>query len=191
MMHGEMGHRYDALFFPGDFVIFWNILVPLSVILNIRHFGLRFHEVILAILLALNPIILKYIQHNPAISWVVSLFLIMWIERVLRRWSWYRIYSWNFFKSAILVALFIVVPSLIKRLTWNTFLDLVLNGLQRVLPGEPDDYLKQARDLVVLVIVSIFLLHSFYFYSTSVCSATCKKERKKERTACNRRPRCP
>ncbi|XP_012943975.1 uncharacterized protein LOC106013274 [Aplysia californica] len=161
----EVGTKYNALFYPGEFFIFWNVLVPLSVLLNIRHFGLRAHELGLAVALALNPYLLKFVLHNPLVSWGVALFLIIWIERVLRRWSWYRIYSFTFLKSALMVVVFIAIPSLCMRYLWRPVTRSLLSGLQKLAPGQPAEYMVQARDVIALCFSVGVFLHSLYFHS--------------------------
>ena len=69
--------KYNNLFYPGNFYIFWNILVPLSVFINVHHCGLRPHEIGLLMALSLNPIVLKYVLHVSRITSILLKFFFL------------------------------------------------------------------------------------------------------------------
>ncbi|BFZ05946.1 hypothetical protein BsWGS_08985 [Bradybaena similaris] len=100
---------------PGDYFILWNVLVPLSVIPSMLHYGPRMHELLLFIALLLNPYLMERIAQNYFLSWIATLFLIVVIQQVMARWAFYRIYSRRFFFQLAVLIAFVVIPDMIIR----------------------------------------------------------------------------
>jgi len=176
--------KYSVLFFPGGFFLFWNVLVPLSVLMNVRNHGLCVHEIGLFIALALNPFLLKYVLTSPVLAWALAMFLIIWIQRVLKRWSGAKIYTLSFLRSLIMLTVFIVVPSTLIRFVWDGLCENVTKALRLVAPGAPCDTLMQARDLALLVGAVTLLLHSFYFYNRKNKCVRSQPTKPKKKNSC-------
>ncbi|GFR95586.1 hypothetical protein ElyMa_006276900 [Elysia marginata] len=100
---------------PGGYFYFWNLLVPLSVLLNVHHFGLGIHEAGLILALGIGPHIFESLVQNTFLLWAVLMFLFIWIEDIMRRWPCYQIYSCCFGTSLLLALMLVAVPSAIIR----------------------------------------------------------------------------
>ncbi|XP_059162645.1 uncharacterized protein LOC131946034 [Physella acuta] len=179
---------------PGGFVLFWNFVVPLTVLLNIQKFGIRTHELGLIVALLINPHLLGWIVYYPFIAWINTIFLIMWIERILRRWAWYRIYTLSFLKRLAVFGLFLAVPGVIMTYIWLPIYDVLPYVIMFLTNCENKDLLSLYRDALLLLVAFVLLLHSIYFYNYYYgcipyhgCKAFCPRPnacKKKTATCC-------
>ncbi|KAH9489877.1 hypothetical protein Btru_051818 [Bulinus truncatus] len=152
---------------PGNFYMFWNILVPLSLLMNIKHFGLRGHEIGLVALLWVNPFLLKYIVQSPLLSWANTIFIILWMERILKRWAWYRIYTFTFFRNLVLLMLFLAIPGFIMNYIWIPLYLSLPEWLEANSLCHNKSMLKMYSSIILLLFSVALLLHSIYFYTNS------------------------
>uniref|UniRef100_A0A2C9L0E3 Uncharacterized protein n=1 Tax=Biomphalaria glabrata TaxID=6526 RepID=A0A2C9L0E3_BIOGL len=152
---------------PGDFYIFWNILVPLSLLANIYHFGVRTHELGLILLLWLNPFLLRLIVQSPILSWLNTIFIIIWLERIMKRWAWFKIYTCTFLRNLMLLLLFLVIPGLLMNYIWLPIYNALPTWLERYFHCHNKTMLRLYSSIILLLISVGMLLHAIYFYTHS------------------------
>ncbi|KAK3773025.1 hypothetical protein RRG08_061325 [Elysia crispata] len=139
---------------PGGYFYFWNLLVPLSVLLNVHEFGLGTHEAGLMLALGVGPHIFEGL---------IQMFLFIWIERIMRRWPWYQIYSCCFAKSLLLALALIAVPSLIMRWLWYPLYRGIPKAIKYANSDMSEKSVEAITDGFLLIASVLLLMHSLHF----------------------------
>lgn len=164
---------FSARLSPGGYFYFWNLLVPLSVLLNVLHFGLSIHEAGLILALAIGPHIFEGLVQNMFLLWAVVMFLFIWIERILWRWPCYQIYSCCFASSLLLLFLLVAVPTLLIRWLWYPLYRGIPRSVRYLRPDLSEKTSEDFADALLLIGSVLLLMHSLNYCKPAQEETSC------------------
>ncbi|RUS83140.1 hypothetical protein EGW08_009087 [Elysia chlorotica] len=165
---------------PGGYFYFWNLLVPLSVLLNVHEFGLGLHEAGLMLALSIGPHIFEGLVQNTFLLWVVQMFLFIWIERIMWRWPWYQIYSCCFARTLFMALALIAIPSILIKWLWYPLYNGIPRALNYIFPDLSTKNGEHLADAILLIASVLLLMHSLRCHR----GASTKMIKKEETTCC-------
>ncbi|XP_059166767.1 uncharacterized protein LOC131949025 [Physella acuta] len=151
---------------PSMSAVFWNLVAPLTLLLTIEKLGIRTYELGLIIALCINPHIIGYVVYYPILAWTDTIFLMMWVEKMLRRWAWYRMFDESFLKTLVVFTFFYAVPILFMMFVWVPIFYALPSVMAYITTTLSHGQLFSFRDVLKLLLALGLMSHSIYLYRT-------------------------